>query len=217
MLIFFTKYGLGEPAPIHSLIDQFDGSKSLIWADGTNGTSNPSPSDIIARITSNFTSTQLAGVRRVSNLSDISSSCPQNFNALSSCFAGLGFTDIPSVDVAGAPPVNYTIFADAGLSSIDVEHHTSDFERRIFPLQWAVDQVRLISSCLLYRGFLTVSQAIIELQTGISQQTPLEWPYTNITNAEQETNIRLSESVYPMFPISFRLNILEVTSEVLGR
>ena len=39
-------------------------------------------------------------------------------------------------------PVNYTIFADAGLSSIDVVHHTSDFERRVFPLQWAVDQVR---------------------------------------------------------------------------
>lgn len=51
------------------------------------------------------------------------------------------------MDTAGAPPVNYTIFADAGLSSIDVEHHTSDFERRIFPLQWAVDQVCLISFC----------------------------------------------------------------------
>jgi ATP-binding cassette subfamily A (ABC1) protein 3 len=38
--------------------------------------------------------------------------------------------------------VNYTIFADASLSSIDVEHHTSDFERRVFALQWAVDQVR---------------------------------------------------------------------------
>jgi hypothetical protein len=63
---------------------------------------------------------------------------------------------------------------------------------------------------------MTVSQAIIELQTGISQQTPLEWPYTNITNAEQETNIRLSNA-YPVFPISLRLNILKVISEVLGR
>jgi hypothetical protein len=154
--LIFIKYGLGEPAPIYSLVSQFDGSKPLVWADGTNGTSNPSPSDIIARITSNFTSTQLAGVKRVSNFSDISSSCAQNFNALSSCFSGLGFTNIPSVHAAGAPPVNYTIFADAGLSHIDVEHHMSDFERRIFPLQWAVDQVRLISFCVSYWSRMTI-------------------------------------------------------------
>ena len=45
--------------------------------------------------------------------------------------------------------VNYTIFADAGLSFIDVAHHTSDFETRIFPLQWAVDQVRFVYPILL--------------------------------------------------------------------
>lgn len=122
------------------------------------------------------------------------------------------------MDAAAAPPVNYTIFADAGLSYINVEHHTSDFERRIFPLQWAVDQVRLfLSARRIVAESQSVSQAIIELQTGIPQETPLEWPYTNITNAEQETNIRLSESVYPVFLILLRLNIFEVISEVLGR
>ena len=141
VLLIFMKYGLGEPVPVYSLISQFDGSKTLFWADETDGTSNPSPADIIARITSNFTSSQFAAVKRVSNFSEITSSCPQNFKSLSGCFAGLGFTDIPSVNADGSRPVNYTIFADAGLSFIDVGRHTSDVETRIFPLQWAVDQV----------------------------------------------------------------------------
>ena len=72
-------------------------------------------------------------------------------------------------------PVNYTLFADASLSSIDVEHHTSDFERRVFPLQWAVDQVRVpfLPSIVHQLNNDLYSQAIIELQTGILQQTPL--------------------------------------------
>jgi hypothetical protein len=190
------KYGLGEPAPIYSLINQFDGGKTLVWADATDGTSNPSPSDIIARITSNFTLSQLAGVKRVANFSDITFSCPQNFNALSGCFAGLGFADIPSINAGGSRPVDYTIFSDAGLSFIDVRTHTSDFETRILPLQWAVDQARSTLFCHASNHRLNgdlCSQAIIESQTGIPQQTPLEWPYTNITNVEQETNIRLSK------------------------
>jgi len=38
-------------------------------------------------------------------------------------------------------PINYTISADGGLSYINVYSHTSDFETRILPLQWAIDQV----------------------------------------------------------------------------
>jgi ATP-binding cassette, subfamily A (ABC1), member 3 len=146
-LLILMKYGLGDPVPIRPFITQFDGSKTLNWADETDGTSNPSPSDIIARITSNFTSSQFAAVKRVSSFLEITSSCPQNFNAHSACFAGLGFTDIPSVNMDGSRAVNYTIFADAGLSLIDVEDHASDFETRIFPLQWAVDQVRFTLFC----------------------------------------------------------------------
>lgn len=39
--------------------------------------------------------------------------------------------------------VNYTIFADAGLSYIELTNHGSDFEKRILPLQWSLDKVRL--------------------------------------------------------------------------
>ena len=40
---------------------------------------------------------------------------------------------------------------------------------------------------------LCVPKAIIELQTGVQQQTPLQWPFNQETNEEQTTLIRLSE------------------------
>ncbi|KAF9045107.1 hypothetical protein BJ165DRAFT_1346335 [Panaeolus papilionaceus] len=168
-----NNYGIGSPISIYSLERQFDASTSLIWADGTNGSSNPTPQAIIDHITSNFAPHQLAAVRKLDNPADIPKTCPQNFNFFSECFAALAFYDIPGSNSSGRA-VNYTIFADAGLSSIDVVKHTSDFEERIFPLQWAIDK------------------AIIELQTGVQPQTPMEWPYSQETNEEQLTSIRLS-------------------------
>lgn len=32
----------------------------------------------------------------------------------------------------------------------------------------------------------------MEIQTGVHQQTPLEWPFTQLSNEDQQTNIRLS-------------------------
>jgi ATP-binding cassette subfamily A (ABC1) protein 3 len=110
----------------------------LYWADDTDGTSNPSPAAIIARITSNFTTNQLASVKKLSSASDFPAACPQNFNFFSQCFAAIGFNDIPA---SGNQSVNYTISADSGLAFIDVVHHTSDFEKRILPLQWSIDKV----------------------------------------------------------------------------
>ena len=37
--------------------------------------------------------------------------------------------------------LNYTIQVDGGLTFIDVVHHAGDYERRVLPLQWAVDSV----------------------------------------------------------------------------
>ncbi|KAG5653903.1 hypothetical protein H0H81_009495 [Sphagnurus paluster] len=174
--IFLNKlnnYGIGEPIPVFSLKDQFNGKSTLVWADGTDGTSVPSPADIMARITNSFTPYQLGAVKKVDSPAEIPLACPQNFNFLSQCFAAIAFNDIPANSSSGRP-VNYTIRADSGLSFIDVVKHTSDFEKRILPLQWAVDQ------------------AIIELKTGVQLPTPLEWPFSQETNKEQRENIRLS-------------------------
>ncbi|KAI0756145.1 P-loop containing nucleoside triphosphate hydrolase protein [Daedaleopsis nitida] len=174
--LFLTKpnnYGLGTPVSIPPLTNVFDGSLALVWADGTNGTgTNPSAHDVIARITRGFSDKQLGAVRQVDSPTDIPFACPQNFNLFSECFAAVAFNSFPGSD--GTSPLNYTIRADGGLFHIDVTKHNSDYEQRLLPLQWAIDS------------------AIIELQTGTAPQAPIEWPFTQETNEEQFTDIRLS-------------------------
>jgi hypothetical protein len=125
-----------------SLSDQFDGSLSLIWADGTNGTASPSADDIMAHMTQGFTSSQLNAVKKAATPDEIPSFCPQNFNLFSECFAAVAFIHLPT-SANDTNPIDYTIRADGGLFHIDVVHHTSDFEKKILPLQWAVDKVGL--------------------------------------------------------------------------
>ena len=126
--------------PVPRLIDVFDGSLALVWADGTNGTgSNPSASDIISHITSGFSSKQLSAVRKLDSPENIPSTCPQNFNLFSECFAAVAFNSLPGP--SQSLPLNYTLRADGGLFHIDVTRHNSDYEKRLLPLQWAVDSV----------------------------------------------------------------------------
>jgi ATP-binding cassette subfamily A (ABC1) protein 3 len=197
------QYGIGQPVPIKSLSSQFDAKTALIWADGTNsslGASSPTAAQIIEHITASFTPSQRAAVRQISDPANIPAQCPQNFNLFSSCFAAVAFYDIPGPSATNATSggsgvgrsVNYTISADSGLQFIDVVNHKSDFEKRVLPLQWAIDQVRLAVILVQSTTLTSTLKAIIELQTGIPQQTPLEWPFNQETNEEQKKRIRLS-------------------------
>ena len=94
----------------------------------------------MARVTDGFSSRKLKAVRKVGTMQDIADACPENFNLFSNCFAALYFASIPASG-GGDAAVNYTIKADGGLSHIDVVKNKSDFEKRILPLQWAVDKV----------------------------------------------------------------------------
>lgn len=181
---------------------QFDGSSALIWADGTDGSSVPSPSEIMSHVTAGFSPEKLKSVKQVATPADIPLACPQNFNLFSECFAAVAFNDIPA-NGSSQKPINYTIRADAGLFFIDVVNHNSDFERRILPLQWALDQVSavMVSFC---GGIANTTQAIIELKTGAQIPTPLEWPYTKETNEEQARDTRLSTFQRPVHTFSNR-------------
>ncbi|KAF9235155.1 hypothetical protein BU15DRAFT_78326 [Melanogaster broomeanus] len=127
----------------------------------------------MAHITSGFNQNQLRNIKQVASPSDIPSSCPQNFNRHSECYAAIAFNYLPT-SPTDTTPINYTISADGGLTYINVYSHTSDFETRILPLQLAMDD------------------AIISLRSGQSIPTPLEWPYTKETNEQQSTDTRLS-------------------------
>ncbi|CCL98836.1 uncharacterized protein FIBRA_00841 [Fibroporia radiculosa] len=170
-----NNYGLGTAIAVPSLIDEYDGSMALVWADGTDGTGSPSADDIMSHITSGFNQKQLGSIQKVIP-GDIPATCPENFNGFSECYAAVVFNSLPDMtSEQGAPqPINYTLRADGGLYYINVAQHTSSYEERVLPLQWAVDN------------------AIIELITGVQPVTPLEWPFTQETNTEQSTTIRLS-------------------------
>lgn len=170
----------------------FDGSLSLYWVDVTNGAGVPSPTDIMSRITQGFSDRQLGAIHQLESVDEIAEACPQNFNLFSECFAALSFNTLPTTANASIP-LNYTIHADGGLFHVDVVRHTSDYEIRVMPLQWAIDSVcEIVFTADLQNGTQTVSQAIIELRTGELAPTPLEWPYTIETNKEQFTELRLS-------------------------
>ncbi|VDB86266.1 unnamed protein product [Peniophora sp. CBMAI 1063] len=168
-----SNFGIGNPISVFNLSGQFDPDFTLYWADATTGETNTfaSPSEIMSRVTSGFSREQLGAVKQAPSADVIPSLCPQNFNLFSECWAGVVFNSLPAE--VGAP-VNYTIRADGGLFHIDVVSHNSDYEKRILPLQWAIDS------------------AIIELRSGQTVPTPEEWPFTQETNEEQSTHTRLS-------------------------
>ncbi|KAI0947262.1 hypothetical protein AcV7_009727 [Taiwanofungus camphoratus] len=171
-----NNYGIGTAIPVPSLVNKFDGTLTLVWADATNGTGSPSADDIMAHVTSGFSPNQLNAVKKVDSPDDVPATCPENWNGYSACFGAIVFNSLPtsSNNITAARSVNYTIRADEGLYYINVVKHTSGYEERVMPLQWAVDS------------------AITELMTGAHPATPEEWPFSQETNAEQSTDIRLS-------------------------
>ncbi|KAI5885459.1 uncharacterized protein SCHCODRAFT_02557894 [Schizophyllum commune H4-8] len=110
-LVKTNNYGIGEPHPIFPLSSQFDGSLTLVWADATNGSASPSPTDIMSRVTSNFSPSQLDAVKKVASPDDIPATCPENFNLFSECFAAIEFHDPIPTNIS-ASVVNYTLRAD---------------------------------------------------------------------------------------------------------
>ncbi|KAF5332545.1 hypothetical protein D9611_005149 [Ephemerocybe angulata] len=192
-----NNYGIGQPVPVHALNEQFDPSLSIFWSDDTNGSSKPTPQEIMARVTASFSEAQLQAVKTAPSASEIPRLCPQNFNLFSQCFAAISFFDTPS---EGSAPINYTLYADSGLMYVNVEKHTSDFEKRIMPLQWAIDS------------------AIIELQTGVQVPTPREWAFTQETNEEQKTDIRLSyvRGLRELLVLAFFITFVGVTYQLPG-
>ncbi|KAJ6525396.1 hypothetical protein B0H19DRAFT_1214941 [Mycena capillaripes] len=136
---------------------------SLMWVDATNGNSHPSPSEIMASITTGFSTSQLNAVRKVSTPAEMVAQCPQNFRGFSTCYGGIVFNDLPRNNASA--PINYTLIADYGLNRIDVSHHTGDFQTRVMPLQWAVDQVTgerasLVTSHMKAMGLLDSARII---------------------------------------------------------
>ncbi len=92
----------------------------------------------MSHVLSGFSDKQLQVVHELGSPDEIANSCPQNFNEFSECYAAISF------NFANTEGLNYTIFVDGGLAHVDVVKHKSDYEKRVLPLQWAVDSVRVL-------------------------------------------------------------------------
>jgi ATP-binding cassette subfamily A (ABC1) protein 3 len=164
---------------VTSLSSVYDGTTRLYWSSyPTNGSVNPAltPDEIMARVTKGFSRNQLHGVTKVDAPDDISPACVQNFNGHSRCFASVTFNPPLVHEYTNQPNLNntvgYLIQVDAALRHIDVRGQ-SDYERRMFPLQFALDQ------------------AITELSTNVTLPIPMEWQFTQETNEAEDNGIRL--------------------------
>jgi ATP-binding cassette subfamily A (ABC1) protein 3 len=168
--------------PIVSLASIFDGSLPLYWSalPLNHSRTNPTltPDAIMSRLSQGFNPAQSKAIIKVNSTDDVGAACAQNFNGFSACFAAVIFDPPPPEFYFGGAKfpnrtAEYTIQVDTGLQSIDVRGR-SGYERRIMPLQFAIDN------------------AITELSSGYTLPTPSEWPFTELTNEEVALYARLS-------------------------
>jgi hypothetical protein len=120
------------------LASKYDGAP-LYWTDESSANPNATltASAIIDRVIRDFSPSQRRRVRRAESVDAILAACPQNFNGFSECYAAVVFAALGD----GPGAVNYTLRADGGLYHINVEGGKSDYEQRVMPLQFAIDQV----------------------------------------------------------------------------
>lgn len=165
--------GFGSPIPIHSLADTWT-SDIIYYIDATNASPSRVP-DLVSALTSTsgLSSAQQSRLKSLSSPDDVQRACPSNFNLISECFAVLIFDYVPA-NAEDTRPMNYTIRVDGGRTAVDVQKHTSDYEKVALPVQWAVDK------------------AGMQLLGVQGVPTPQEWPFTQKSNAEEELSRRLS-------------------------
>ncbi|TFK42171.1 hypothetical protein BDQ12DRAFT_677739 [Crucibulum laeve] len=195
-----NNYGLGTPITIASLKDHFNPSRLLVWVDATNGGGIISANDVMSHVTNGFSSKQLASVKQLDTVDDLSRVCVANFNGASQCFATVTFDSFPTSLEVDTIPINYTLRYDRSNSHIDVQKHDSAIEVNILSVQWALDK------------------AIVELTTGTQVPTPQELPFTWQTNDDNSGSHRINYLALMSFflAIPFFLAFVGIAYQLAG-
>ena len=132
------------------LKDAFTLSTLIYRVDNTgpSDSNSPTPSEIMAEVTKEFSSSQLSLVYQESSTQDLGANCQLDFNIKSPCFAGAIFKSIPPIgDVSKR--VEYTLVREAEFfDTVDVKTHNTEVEQWTMPLQYAIEKVSL--SPLIY-------------------------------------------------------------------
>ncbi|KAK9368495.1 hypothetical protein V1509DRAFT_646641 [Lipomyces kononenkoae] len=127
-------YGVADPAPVRPLAEAI-GDRDFVYLM-ENGTVTPEVRMLMMNVTYGIPPEQVIELDDPIELLTI---CKQNLRGSSNCIGAVQWNRYDPDNRI----YNYTLRADAGLFRVKVDDHTSDVERYLLPVQWAVDSAIL--------------------------------------------------------------------------
>jgi len=199
-----SNYGISGGYPIRTLADGLEaatGGRNTI-AFVNNGLAG---GDIDRVINSVAQAASPAGknIARLTSEAQLLDTCKSSLRGATSCYGAIVFVSSPTEGTGGL--WNYTLRADGAFGEkIDVTKDNNDAEIYLLPLQRAVDY------------------AIASVNTTIDQAalptTVLEYPYTSITQAQRNINIRVNYqgAIINILGVAFLIGMVGVTYHLTG-
>ncbi|KAK9463384.1 uncharacterized protein V1516DRAFT_667624 [Lipomyces oligophaga] len=182
-------FGVADPAPVRPLAEAI-GDRDFVYLV-ENGTVTPELREFMMKVTYGIPPEQVYEIEDEIELLTI---CKQNLRGSSNCIGAVQWNTFdPDLGY-----YNYTLRADAGLFRVKVDDHTSDVERYLLPVQWAVDA------------------AILDLDQ--TDDAPDVIAYTSRSQEEHEQDIRvryMSVLIKYMSPAMF-IAIIGITYHLCG-
>lgn len=199
-----SNYGISGGYPIRTLAQGLEaaggGRNTLAFVN--NGLAG---GDIDRVIDSVVQSAAPAGktIALLTNEAQLLDTCKSSLRGATTCYGAIVFVSSPTEGTGGL--WNYTLRADGAFGEkIDVNKDTNDAEIYLLPLQRAVDY------------------AIAGINTTIDQaalpSTVTEYPYTSLTQAQRNTQIRVNYqgAIINILGVAFLIGMVGVTYHLTG-
>ena len=198
-----SNYGVGSSHPIRTLAEGLGaaggGRNTLAFVNnGLAGGDIDRVIDAVSQQASGATT-----IRRLTDESDLLNVCKSSLRGATTCYGAIVFISSPTEGSGGI--WNYTLRADGSFGEkIDVTKTSNDAEIYLLPLQRAVDYG-------IARLNGTIDQSALP-------QTVLEYPYTSITQAQRNTNIRVNYqgAIINILGVAFLIGMVGVTYHLTG-
>lgn len=199
-----SNYGIGSATSIRTLTQGLDaaGGGRYILATVNNGLAGGD----IDRVIDDLAGTaSVAGktVARLSTEAELLDTCRSSLRGATSCYGAVVFQSSPNEGTGGL--WNYTLRADGAFGEkIDVNKDTNDAEIYLLPLQRAVDYAIASNNA-------TIDQAALP-------NTVLEYPFTSITQAQRNTNIRVNYqgAIINILAVAFLIGMVGIAYHLTG-
>jgi ATP-binding cassette subfamily A (ABC1) protein 3 len=199
-----SNYGIGTSHQIRTLAEGLaasDGGRDTI-AFVNNGLTGGDIDRVIDILSASANGTG-EKVVRLTDEAQLLDTCRSSLRGSTPCYGAIVFNSSPAEGSGGL--WNYTLRADGSFGSkIDVNKDTNDAEIYLLPLQRAVDYA--IASV---NGTLDESS----LPTSV-----LEYPYTSITQAQRNTNIRVNYmgAIINILAVAFLIGMVGICYHLTG-